>query len=496
MHKEPTTIELSSSVGDKDRDTGAQVPALVIAWSAEEPQRLGEVALFETPGFARILGRGDEGSGGARVAFARRAPGAESRAQAVAGSGISREQLRITAKRRGLDVERVGRCSMVFRGEKVDSCHLAPGDTLLLKGQLLLLCVMRPAQLFVRDYPLQLRETFGEPCQLGLLGEAPALWALRDALAFYAKASGHALVLGPSGAGKELAARAIHRLSARAQGPFVARNAATLPVGLAEAELFGNIKNYPNPGMAERPGLIGAAEGGTLFLDELGELPESLHASLLRVLDGDGEYHRLGEAKARRANLRLVGATNRPAESLKHDLLARLPLRLQVPGLEERLEDIPLLARHLLQRARDRSPELVARFTDAAGELRLASDLIDYLLHKSYTTHVRELDGALWRAMAASHGPRIDLPEDMAAEPVADAREAATADAAEGSGASNPPRAPAEEPSLDAIRAAVTDHHGNLVQAAKALGLPSRYVLYRLLRKHGIQAAELRPEDD
>lgn len=496
MHKEPPTIDLSSSVGDKHRNAGAEVPALVIAWSAEEPQRIGEVAIFEMPGSARILGRGDEGSGTARVSFSRRTPGERSLSQAVAGSGISREQLRITATRTGLDVERLGRCSMVFRGEKVEHCHLSPGDTLLLKGQLLLLCVMRPVQMTVRDYPPTLRETFGEPCRLGLLGESAALWALRDSIAFYAKAGGHALVLGPSGAGKELVARAIHRLSSRAEGPFVARNAATLPVGLAEAELFGNVKNYPNPGMAERPGLVGAAEGGTLFLDELGELPEALHASLLRVLDGDGEYHRLGEAKARRANLRFVGATNRSAETLKHDLLARLPLRLPVSGLEERLDDIPLLARHLLRRARDTSPELLARFTGADGEVRLSSDLVDHLLHKSYTTHVRELDGALWRAMAGSPGKRIDLPEDMAAEALASATEADAPESSEASGPTAPRRAPAEEPSLDGIRAAVAEHGGNLVQAAKALGLPSRYALYRLLRKHGINAANLRPEGD
>ncbi len=498
-------MDLGSSIpGDRD-DTGPEVPALVIAWSAEEPHRIGEVALFEMEGSARVLGRGDEGHASTRVTFGRQRPGERSAPRAATGSGISREQLRITPRGRRLDVERLGRCPVVFRGAKVERCTLLPGDTLLLKGQLLLLCVKRPVQTPVlRDYPWEMLGAFGEPCALGLLGESAAIFRLRDAVAFYAKAGGHALVLGPSGAGKELVARAVHRLSSRAKGPFVARNAATLPIGLAEAELFGNVKNYPNPGMAERPGLVGAADGGTLFLDELGELPEALHASLLRVLDGDGDYHRLGEAKARRADLRLVGATNRPPEALKHDLLARLPLRLGVPGLEERREDIPLLVRLLLRRAKEQSPDLVARFAGPDGEVAVSSDLVEHLIHRPYTTHVRELEGALWRAMAGSRGTRVELPEAMATEALRAApgerspgREAVSREAV----SSAPPeegapevarRRPGDEPTEQEIRAAITALGGNLVQTARALGLPSRYALYRLLRKHGIDAGDFR----
>src|SRR6185295_7811651 len=124
----------------------------------------------------------------------------------------------------------------------------------------------------------------------------------------------------------------------------------------------GNVKNYPNPGMQERPGLIGQAHGGTLFLDEVGELLPELSAHLLRVLDEGGEYQRLGEATPRRADVRLVGATNRETALLKHDFLARLAVRIDLPPFEARREDIPLLARHLLERAADKSPEIAARF--------------------------------------------------------------------------------------------------------------------------------------
>ncbi|MBK8259345.1 MAG: sigma-54-dependent Fis family transcriptional regulator [Polyangiaceae bacterium] len=497
----PTTIEINSSVPTDRDDAGPVAPALVIAWCAEEPARVGEAAIFEMEGSARVLGRGAEDSQGAgRVMFGRQRPGERPRGRQVSGSGISREQLRITPKGDRLFVERLGKCATLFRGAKVDKCTLAPGDTLLLKGQLLLLCVLRPLMIAgLRDFQASLLGAFGAPCALGILGESPAIHALRDTVAFHAKAGAHALVLGPSGAGKELLARGIHRLSARDSGPFVARNAATIPVGLAEAELFGNVKNYPNPGMAERPGLIGAADGGTLFLDEIGDLPEALHASLLRVLDGDGEYHRLGEAKARRANVRLVGATNRPPEALKHDLLARLPLRIQVPGLNARREDIPLLVRHLLHKAHERSPELVQRFTGSNGEIAVSSDLVSYLLHRQYTTHVRELDGLLWRAMAGSRGARIDLPEEMEHETFPPSNEAGPAAQVTQVAETRAPavrRKPEEEPTPDEIRAAIDASGGNFAQAAKALHLPSRYALYRLLRKNGIDVDAIREEGE
>jgi DNA-binding NtrC family response regulator len=494
--KSPSTLDPKSTAHPDGDSPGEAIPALMIAWSATEPARAGEVALVERENAGYVFGRGepDKGASAMRLSFCRQRPGASERTAPIESPSISREQLRVARKGRRLRVDRIGRCPLIFRGEKVDHAVLSPGDTLLLKGQLLLLCTERPrVQPPLRDFPADMLRGFGEPDALGLLGEGPAMGRLRESIAFHAKAGAHALVLGPSGAGKELAARALHRLSSRAEGPFIARSAATLPPGLVDAELFGNVKNYPNPGMPERPGLVGAASGGTLFLDEIGELPASLHANLLRVLDGDGEYHRLGDARSLRANLRLVAATNRAPEALKHDLLARLPLRLLVPGLDERRDDVPLLVRHLLRRALEKTPELVERFAGEDGEVRAGSGLVDHLIHRPYTTHVRELEGALWRAMAQSREARVELPEDMAAEILAAASEAA---APEAPNVAPAPRLPREEPTADAIRARVAEHGGNLVQAAKALGLPSRYALYRLLRKHGIDAGDLRAAGD
>jgi transcriptional regulator with AAA-type ATPase domain len=477
LTRERSTID-SASVEDGGVETIERpVPALMIAWSRDEPHRAGEVVLFEVDGAAQIFGRG-EASGAGRAVLRRQRPGGEVIAPPLESPALSREQLRITAKRGVLHVERVGRIKAVFRGDVVDRCSLRPGDTLLLKGQLLLYCLTRPRALPpLRELPASSCGGFGEPDAFGLLGESPAIWRLRDTIAFHAKAGAHTLVLGPSGAGKEICARSLHLLSSRARGPFVARNAATLPPGLVDAELFGNTKNYPNPGMPERPGLVGAADGGTLFLDEIGELPSSVHANLLRVLDDGGEYHRLGETRPRRASLRLVAATNRPPSALKHDLLARLTLRVAVPGLGERRDDIPLLIRHLLRNAQAKSPEIVGRFSEKNGEVRTSPDLVEHLIGRPYSTHVRELDGLLWRAMSESPRNVVELTDGVRREPAADG----APDDAEASD-----RPAKVDPGREELLACLAEHRGSIVDTARALGLSSRFVLYRMLRKHGI----------
>ncbi|XYI01557.1 sigma 54-interacting transcriptional regulator [Sorangium sp. So ce1128] len=489
MADDASTLELGSSIAPLAGRRGDEPPALMIAWSAAEPERVGEVALFEPDGGARILGRGEPagGAGGARAVFHRQRPGVLDRTAPLGSPGLSREQLRVRLEGSGLRIERVGKCAMEIRGERVDRCVLEPGDTLLLRGQLLLFCTRRPRRLEpLRSASLADAPAFGAPDVHGIVGESPAVWRLRDQLSWIAKADEHTLVLGGSGSGKELCARAVHALSARARGPFIARNAATIPQGLIDAELFGNVKGYPNPGMPERPGLIGAADGGTLFLDEIGELPQGLQANLLRVLDEGGEYHCLGGSAARRSRFRLLGATNRDPAALKHDLAARLVLRLDVPGLDERRDDVPFLARHLLRRAAEKSPEATRPFlsSPSAGEPRVKASLIEHLLRTRYTTNVRELGALLWRAMSTSTGDSIEWNGGSPA-----------------TGRSSPPPPPdeppadmaaampeeAREPSEAEIRACLAEHRGNVVRTAQALGLSSRYVLYRLMRKHGIE---------
>ncbi|HRG98664.1 MAG TPA: sigma 54-interacting transcriptional regulator [Polyangiaceae bacterium] len=452
--------------------------ALVIAWSSE-PHRVGEIAFVL--GAPAVLGRGADPTPEPRLRFHRQRPGGVEPCPPLAAPGLSRRQLLLAATTDGVSVRRVGQCALEVNGQPVDACVAAPGDVIRVGRELVLLCVERQAALppcrafSAGDFP-----EFGEADAAGIVGESPPVWQLREALAFAARAATHVLLLGESGTGKELAARALHALAAGADRvrPFVSRNAATLPPGLIDAELFGNVKNYPNPGMPERRGLVGEADGGTLFLDEIGELPPSLQAHLLRVMDSDGEYQRLGESATRRSRLRVVAATNRPLGDLKKDFAARLTSRVELPPLEARREDIPLLANLLVLRAAARSPEVVGRFV-APGKpprARLSSALVAHLLRSSFPLNARDLDGLLWEAMAASPADVVEPPASLTAqtrEPLSGPR----------SGPRSAPALSPGDPTAEQIRDALEKHGGNMTESARALGLSSRFVLHRLMKK-------------
>ena len=459
-----------------DATAGREVDALVLAWSLTEPERVGEVALLPDLRKAYVLGRGgpqaeDEAP---RVAFVKQRPGGGEPGGPLEGARISRRQLSLEARGGTLTVSSVGRCPLLVNGRLTTQAELTPGDTLTLERQLVLLYERRAAWVpSLESWSTADDPTWGGPDRFGIVGESEATWALRDRLAFVGRRSKtHVLLTGESGTGKELAARALHGLSDRRR-PLVARNAATLPEGLIDAELFGNVSDYPNPGMRARPGLIGEADGSTLFLDEIGELPEALQAHLLRVLDS-GEYHRLGEARARSVDLRLIAATNRDPESLKHDLAARLTLRVEVPGLGCRRADIALLIAHVLGRIAADDPEMGERFFEGwngrGGRPRVAPELVERLLRHRFTHHVRELETLLWRAMAESSHTFIALGPEVEASLSVEVTE---------------PRQPGDL-TPDEIRAALERNDGNQARTWRELGLRNRDVLYRLIKKHGI----------
>ena len=477
-----TTTQVDSDPLSRRSAVAGDVVVLAIAWSSEEPHRVGEIAILPEDEQSRTLGRGDEE---ADLRFFRQRPGTVTMAPPLMGAGLSRKQLLLRVSGAGLAVEQAGRCPLRVNGVACERALLSSGDTIHLKRQLVLLCTRRtPLMPPLRHFPPGAWRAFGEPDAFGILGESPATWHVRERLAFAAKSETHVLVAGESGTGKELAARAIHEISKRATKPFVARNAATLPPGLIDAELFGNVRNYPNPGMPERPGLIGEANGGTLFLDEIGELPADLQSHLLRVLDAGGEYQRLGEAATRRSSFCLIGATNRGPVSLKHDLLARMTSRIELTPLSLRSEDVPLLARHLFLRAVEKSPDIASRFLarDAEGRTypRMAPALVEHLLQRKYAANTRELDAILWHAMAESTEDTLVVPErELDALAATPSNEPAARDSPS-----------LEEPPPEAIRAALADAKGSVTRAAKALGLSSRYALYRLMKKHGMENAE------
>ncbi len=430
---------------------------LAIAWCLSDPERVGEVLRVDE-GATAVVGRGDEAARFCRLRPRGRRPG-----EALQGKLLSRRQLEVTARGEALELRNVGSCALLVDGRRVETARLEVGRAFELDRQLVLVVVRRdPLPDLDEDVP------FGRADAHGLVGESSAAWALRGRLRFLARRREAVLVTGESGTGKELAARAVHTASGRS-GAFVARNAATLPEALIDAELFGNARNYPNPGMADRPGLVGAADGGTLFLDEIGELPTALQAHLLRVLDRDGAYQRLGEARERRSDFRFVAATNRDPEELKHDLLARLPLRVAVPGLGERPEDAPLLVAHLLEDARA-DEELAERLFEGR-HARIGPALVLALVRHRWTTHVRELAGLLWLAIETSPGRALQLTPEVE-------ERIRRPDVAE--------EAPPAEIGADELRAALEASGGSETRAARALGLSSRYALYRLMRRHGL----------
>jgi two-component system nitrogen regulation response regulator GlnG/two-component system response regulator HydG len=207
------------------------------------------------------------------------------------------------------------------------------------------------------------------------------------------------------------------------------------------------------------------------------------------VLDRGGEYQRLGESRLRRSDLRLIGATNRDLAALKHDFAARFTSRIELPGLEARREDIPLLLRTILQRAAAQNPAVADRFFSPAGadgerEPRVDPWLVEGLLRHRFTLHTRELERLVWRAIATSTAEFVGLTPEVRAE-LKFSSDAAPSDP-------GPARAVVSHDALgrDEIVAALASASGRTVVAAEKLGLRNRYVLYRLMKKFGIQITD------
>ncbi|OJZ18111.1 MAG: nitrogen regulation protein NR(I) [Thiobacillus sp. 65-29] len=190
-----------------------------------------------------------------------------------------------------------------------------------------------------------------------MLGQAPAMQEVFRAIGRLAPSHATVLITGESGSGKELVARALHRHSPRAHGPFIALNTAAIPKDLLESELFGHERGAFTGAAAQRRGRFEQADGGTLFLDEIGDMPAELQTRLLRVL-ADGQFYRVGGHTPVKANVRVIAATHQDLETrvreglFREDLFHRLNvIRLRLPPLRERREDIPLLVRHFMQKS-------------------------------------------------------------------------------------------------------------------------------------------------
>jgi len=256
----------------------------------------------------------------------------------------------------------------------------------------------------------QAAETVAEPKEI--LGQAPAMQEVFRAIGRLSQSSATVLITGESGTGKELVARALHRHSARSQKPFVAINTAAMPKDLLESELFGHERGSFTGAQQQRRGRFEQAEGGTLFLDEIGDMPPELQTRLLRVLS-DGSYYRVGGHQQIKANVRVIAATHQNLEqrvregTFREDLYHRLNvIRLRLPDLRERSEDVPLLAKHFLSMS---AKQL------GVDPKRLSDDALAHLARLEFPGNVRQLENLCHWLTVMAPGQIVDI-GDLPAE--------------------------------------------------------------------------------
>ncbi|WP_285448971.1 sigma-54 dependent transcriptional regulator [Xanthomonas sp. LMC-A-07] len=312
-----------------------------------------------------------------------------------------------------------------------------------------------------------------------LIGHSPAMRTVHKRIGLAAGADLPVLITGETGTGKELAARALHRASTRAQRAFVAVNCAAIPLELMESELFGHRKGAFSGATSDRIGLIRQADGGSLFLDEIGDMPLPMQGKLLRFLQ-EGEVTPLGGNGAQKVDVRVLAATHRDLAALastgqfRSDLRYRLNVvPIELPPLCERGDDILLLATHFLQ--------------SAGGAARaLSPDAQRRVLDHPWPGNVRELRNVMQRCALLVRGHTIaagDLDEALGEPLPGDLLQPQPADAP--TGTQSLPEAVAQlEKRM--IQAALTQAQGNRAEAARQLGI-HRQLLYRKLDDYGLQ---------
>jgi len=311
-----------------------------------------------------------------------------------------------------------------------------------------------------------------------MLGRSPVMQALRESIRRVAPTESRVLVTGENGTGKELVALALHEGSGRTGGPFVRVNCAALPEGLFESELFGHEKGAFTGAIRSRAGKFERADGGTLFLDEIGEVPLPLQPKLLRAIE-TGEVERVGEDRVRRADVRLIAATNRDLEEMvregtfREDLYFRLNVvPLRVPPLRDRAGDARLLVEHFLAGISEELHMPARRFSD--GALRRMATY-------AWPGNVRELRNLVERCLILAPSDIIGEKDLLGLAPGLAGKG--------GAGAAAPLRDRLEDAERRFIREACEQSGWNLTRAAESLGL-ERSHLYKKMKSLGMERPE------
>ena len=301
-----------------------------------------------------------------------------------------------------------------------------------------------------------------------VVAESPAMQQVLQIASRIAPSDANVLILGENGTGKGLVAQMIHSMSLRASRPMVTINAGGISEGVFESELFGHVRGAFTDAKSDRVGRFELANGGTLFLDEIANVPLNQQQKLLRVIE-TGEFEPLGSSRTRRADVRLISATNSELADevaggrFRQDLLFRLnTVEIRIPPLRDRREDVPLLAQQFLRQHAQRYRKKLTGFESHAMQA---------LLEHSWPGNVRELDHAIERAVLLTQGPQVKA-TDLALRVSRDA-------------AGRLEDMSLEDVECFLIKKAMTRFGGNVSQAAKALGL-SRSALYRRLQRYGL----------
>ena len=316
-----------------------------------------------------------------------------------------------------------------------------------------------------------------------MVGESPAIRQIWDAIKRAAPTTATVLLLGESGSGKELVARAIHRNSLRSRDRFVQVNCAAIPEELIESELFGHEKGSFTGATEKQIGKFEQADRGTIFLDEVGDMSPKTQAKVLRVLQ-EGEVERLGSARTIKVDVRVIAATNKDLEAeiekgtFREDLYFRLSvIPIRVPPLRDRREDIPALVRHfvdLFSRENNRRPQ---RFTPAA---------LEFMQNARWKGNVRELRNTVERLLIMTPGDSIDV-HDLRDVVRIDTKPAASSDAPPGAGAIAPGtlREFKESAERKFLVEKLREHAWNISKTAEVIGTP-RSNLYKKLEQYAI----------